>query len=704
MKKRNNNDRESIIAYEKNIINTLINLKEKSGRKISELFIELPSKEHYPDYYNIIKNPISISIINNKIKRGEYPTLDDLCNDIKLMQDNANTYNKKNSIICKDAALLMKTFERMRDEFNSKLKEELNNELPLNVEDVKSLLKLIKNYKNSNGKYIADSFREIPSEDKFPEYYNDVEEKDMLSIKIIRKKLNQNNYSSFKEFRKDFETMCNDIINYRKKKEPEIEKEGKELLKYFSEISKLKLAKIDGKDENANSNKKHIKSIIHNSETIQIGDFVHIVNENDSRYPLILQIFDMWIDEDNKTKINGIWFLIPEQTVYPASKRFLENEVFRTTHNETYSLDKIIDKCYVLNLKDYCRGFPKGSENKKVYVCESRYIETAKTTTKIKNWSISMPSGYKELEDSDLILHKNPLTIKRFVLITPENSDIPIRVPYTPEGNITLKRGAGGLDLSKFDTSILEDANKNNINDLTKSQVQTPILTNDIQSLDRKRLNPINDINSPYKRKATPERVLYPNNMSNSSTSQKSSLNTKIHFNNNQSIQQNRNIANNPHQNSKSNNNMIIPLNQMNYPYPNQQDYLNYPSSNNINTSNQMNNTNIYTNANRKNNTNNTSDYKSNIEDIKKKLKHSLYLSSPPNNEIAEQLKLYHSDKYIEFIKNKKEKTFSKSLDDDINKKKKESKIDIKYLLKAVKGLTELWNNEAKVFKSKISV
>jgi len=75
-----------------------------------------------------------------------------------------------------------------------------------------------------------------------------------------------------------------------------------------------------------------------------------------------------------------------------------------------------------------------------------------------------MPQGYKEFEDSDLILHKTPLTLKRFVLITPENSDIPIRVPYTPEGNITIKRGAGGLDLSKFDTSILENAkNKGDI-------------------------------------------------------------------------------------------------------------------------------------------------------------------------------------------------------------------------------------------------
>lgn len=123
-----------------------------------------------------------------------------------------------------------------------------------------------------------------------------------------------------------------------------------------------------------------------------------------------------------------------------------------------------------------------------------------------------------------------------------------------------------------------------------------------------------------------------------------------------------------------------------------------------------MNTPNNYTNDVRNNNTN-LVEPKQSIDDIKKKLKHSLYLSSPPNVEIAEHLKLYHSDKYLEFIKNRKEKNSSKSSDnhntDDKNKKnnkKTESQIDIKYLSSAVKGLTELWNNEAKVFKARISI
>ena len=53
---------------------------------------------------------------------------------------------------------------------------------------------------------------------------------EQLSLKSIRKKLNQNGYQNFQEFVQDFEKMCQDIVKYRKSKEPEIEEDGKELL------------------------------------------------------------------------------------------------------------------------------------------------------------------------------------------------------------------------------------------------------------------------------------------------------------------------------------------------------------------------------------------------------------------------------------------------------------------------------------------
>jgi len=230
-------------------------------------------------------------------------------------------------------------------------------------------------------------------------------------------------------------------------------------------------------------------------------------------------------------------------------------------------------------------------------------------------------------------------------------------------------------------------------------------IANDSQLLDRKRLNSMDDVNySPYKKRATPDRMMYPNSNSNSNSIHSPLVNGKMPYNRyNQPIQQNPNIPINPYQNS--NNNMRMSTNQMNYPYQNnQQGYQNYPNQNSFNNSNPLNTPNNYTNDVRNNNTNLVEPKQSidgniylnllyiyiyiyiipllftifnynndikflfyfilfklnykNQKDIKKKLKHSLYLSSPPNVEIAEHLKLYHSDKYLEFIKNRKEKVY----------------------------------------------
>lgn len=52
-------------------------------------------------YYNLY------ILLQNKIKKKEYSTLNDIHEDLKLMQENARTYNKKNSLVCKDAATIL---------------------------------------------------------------------------------------------------------------------------------------------------------------------------------------------------------------------------------------------------------------------------------------------------------------------------------------------------------------------------------------------------------------------------------------------------------------------------------------------------------------------------------------------------------------------------------------------------------------------
>mmetsp|Transcript_18606 Transcript_18606/g.23447 ORF Transcript_18606/g.23447 Transcript_18606/m.23447 type:complete len:569 (+) Transcript_18606:3-1709(+) len=82
---------------------TVRELKAPDGRSICELFVTKPSKSLYPDYYMIIKNPIDLRTIHQRIKKNDYKSIDNFEEDFKLLFDNARTYNVEGSIVFEDA-------------------------------------------------------------------------------------------------------------------------------------------------------------------------------------------------------------------------------------------------------------------------------------------------------------------------------------------------------------------------------------------------------------------------------------------------------------------------------------------------------------------------------------------------------------------------------------------------------------------------
>ena len=78
-------------------------LKEHTGRVRSVLFQKLPSKRDYPDYYQIIKNPIDLKIIENRINQSYYSEASQFQNDMHLLVNNAFTYNIEGSQVYDDA-------------------------------------------------------------------------------------------------------------------------------------------------------------------------------------------------------------------------------------------------------------------------------------------------------------------------------------------------------------------------------------------------------------------------------------------------------------------------------------------------------------------------------------------------------------------------------------------------------------------------
>ncbi|SCV71630.1 BQ2448_3218 [Microbotryum intermedium] len=75
------------------------------------LFNQLPSKRDYPDYYTIIRDPISLKEIKKKINTGGYTTLNAFEADVHLMLRNAMTYNDDGSVVYHDARMLKQVFD-----------------------------------------------------------------------------------------------------------------------------------------------------------------------------------------------------------------------------------------------------------------------------------------------------------------------------------------------------------------------------------------------------------------------------------------------------------------------------------------------------------------------------------------------------------------------------------------------------------------
>jgi hypothetical protein len=83
---------------------------EADGRSLTEFFAEKPSKKLYPDYYEVIKAPIDLKVIRQRIKNGSYATLASFQADFDLLFANAFTYNEEASLVCQDARQLQAAF------------------------------------------------------------------------------------------------------------------------------------------------------------------------------------------------------------------------------------------------------------------------------------------------------------------------------------------------------------------------------------------------------------------------------------------------------------------------------------------------------------------------------------------------------------------------------------------------------------------
>uniref|UniRef100_A0A674HMH1 SWI/SNF related, matrix associated, actin dependent regulator of chromatin, subfamily a, member 4 n=1 Tax=Taeniopygia guttata TaxID=59729 RepID=A0A674HMH1_TAEGU len=89
-------------------------VRGSSGRQLSEVFIQLPSRKELPEYYELIRKPVDFKKIKERIRNHKYRSLNDLEKDVMLLCQNAQTFNLEGSLIYEDSIVLQSVFTSVR--------------------------------------------------------------------------------------------------------------------------------------------------------------------------------------------------------------------------------------------------------------------------------------------------------------------------------------------------------------------------------------------------------------------------------------------------------------------------------------------------------------------------------------------------------------------------------------------------------------
>merc|ERR1712183_1049672 len=99
----------------KKLIEVVMQYEDSDGRVLSEPFYKLPSRKELPDYYEIIRRPVDIAKIQQRIDDDKYDEMDSLERDFMTLCKNTQQYNEDGSLIFEDSIVLQSVFTNARE-------------------------------------------------------------------------------------------------------------------------------------------------------------------------------------------------------------------------------------------------------------------------------------------------------------------------------------------------------------------------------------------------------------------------------------------------------------------------------------------------------------------------------------------------------------------------------------------------------------
>lgn len=108
------------------VMKEVIRYADDEGRVLSIEFMKLPSRQKRPDYYEIIRKPVDIKRIMQRIEDGKYYDFTELEKDFVQLCQNAQIYNEEQSLIYEDSIQLQQVFFNAKQNLQASLADENN--------------------------------------------------------------------------------------------------------------------------------------------------------------------------------------------------------------------------------------------------------------------------------------------------------------------------------------------------------------------------------------------------------------------------------------------------------------------------------------------------------------------------------------------------------------------------------------------------
>ncbi|KAK9460550.1 uncharacterized protein V1516DRAFT_677010 [Lipomyces oligophaga] len=92
------------------LVNQLTRLQagKRGGRYYADIFLDEPSADEYPEYYQIIQKPMALNTVRKRAQEGKYTSFDAFSEDLNLVFSNAMYFNEEGSQVYNDAKHLQK--------------------------------------------------------------------------------------------------------------------------------------------------------------------------------------------------------------------------------------------------------------------------------------------------------------------------------------------------------------------------------------------------------------------------------------------------------------------------------------------------------------------------------------------------------------------------------------------------------------------